>query len=154
MSASRSAANSPHQCSSHRSAAVPSSPDGRLLGLAHLFLHMKRRTLSGPGSAPSPPRIAPNDLPVTNRATTAASLTADQSAHPQNISSCLVLCQMPRSCWVHLGWDRAHNKGSIPDRLLEWRTLQVVTGRGLVSMREQENLGVAEDLPRKMQGRW
>src|SRR5438093_2077148 len=118
MSASRSAANSPHQCSSHRSAAVPSSPDGRLLGLAHLFLHMKRRTLSGPGSAPSPPRIAPNDLPVTNRATTAASLTADQSDHPQNISSCLVLCQMPRSCWVHLGWDRAHNKGSIPDRLL------------------------------------
>src|SRR5437773_1075552 len=89
MSASRSAANSPLRCSSHRSAASPSSPDDRQLARARLFLRRKRRTPTGPSSAPSPQQIALNDPLEASRAATAASLSSDRFRHRESISSCL-----------------------------------------------------------------
>src|SRR5213592_825377 len=89
MSASRSAANSPLRCSSHRSAASPSSPDDRQLARARLFLRRKRRTPTGPNSAPSPQQIALNDPLEASRAATAASLSSDRFRHRESISSCL-----------------------------------------------------------------
>src|SRR5438034_11433883 len=89
MSASRSAANSPLRCSSHRSAASPSSPDDRQLARARLFLRRKRRTPTGPSSAPSPQQIALNDPLEASRAATAASLSSDRFRHLESISSCL-----------------------------------------------------------------
>src|SRR5437667_5719114 len=89
MSASRSAANSPLRCSSHRSAASPSSPDDRQLARARLFLRRKRRTPTGPSSAPSPQQIALNDPLEASRAATAASLRSDRFRHRASISSCL-----------------------------------------------------------------
>src|SRR5216117_4125397 len=89
MSASRSAANSPLRCSSHRSAASPSSPDDRQLARARLFLRRKRRTPTAPSSAPSPQQIALNDPLEASRAATAASLSSDRFRHRESISSCL-----------------------------------------------------------------
>src|SRR5947199_5084187 len=89
MSASRSAANSPLRCSSHRSAASPSSPDDRQLARARLFLRRKRRTPTGPSSPPSPQQIALNDPLEASRAATAASLSSDRFRHRESISSCL-----------------------------------------------------------------
>src|SRR5436309_15824319 len=89
MSASRSAANSPLRCSSHRSAASPSSPDDRQLARARLFLRRKRRTPTGPSSPPSPQQIALNDPLEASRAATAAALSSDRFRHRESISSCL-----------------------------------------------------------------
>src|SRR5437867_10609477 len=89
MSASRSAANSPLRCSSHRSAASPSSPDDRQLARARLFLRRKRRTPTGPSSAPSPQQIALNDPLEASRGATAAALSSDRFRHRESISSCL-----------------------------------------------------------------
>src|SRR5207249_7226863 len=89
MSDYRSAANSPLRCSSHRSAASPSSPDDRQLARARLFLRRKRRTPTGPSSAPSPQQIALNDPLEASRAATAASLSSDRFRHRESISSCL-----------------------------------------------------------------
>src|SRR5438874_5794324 len=89
MSASRSAANSPLRCSSHRSAASPSSPDDRQHARARLFLRRKRRTPTGPSSAPSPQHMALNDPLEASRAATAASLSSDRFRHRESISSCL-----------------------------------------------------------------
>src|SRR2546427_5284264 len=49
--------------------------------------------------------------------------------------------------------DSSASTGFFAISPLKWRTPLVMTGRGLVGMRQQENLGVAEDLARKMQGR-
>ena len=49
--------------------------------------------------------------------------------------------------------DSSASTGFFAISPLKWRTPLVMTSRGLVDMREQENLGVAEDLARKMQGR-
>src|SRR5437667_12127098 len=100
MSASRSAANSPLRCSSHRSAASPSSPDDRQLARARLFLRRKRRTPTGPSSAPSPQQIALNDPLEASRAATAASLSSDRFRHRESLSSCLPLSTLTQPALV------------------------------------------------------
>src|SRR3989441_1191723 len=99
MSASRSAANSPPRCCSHRSAASPSSPDDRQLARARLSLRRKRRTPTGPSSAPCPQQIALNDLLEASRAATAASLSSDRFRHRESISSCLPFPTCPNQLW-------------------------------------------------------
>src|SRR5438034_3542054 len=92
MSASRSAANSPLRCSSHRSAASPSSPDDRQLARARLFLRRKRRTPTGPSSAPSPQQIALNDPLEASRAATAASRSEEHTSELQSHSD--LVCRL------------------------------------------------------------
>src|SRR2546427_4485914 len=95
MSASRSAANSPLRCSSHRSAASPSSPDDRQLARARLSLRRKRRTPTAPSSAPCPQQIALNDLLEANRAATAASLSSDDSVIEKAFRHAFLFLHLP-----------------------------------------------------------